>query len=334
MAGVLIGIVTGAFAAPAQVHGQANTQAQCGRVSIAEMSWGSAAIAAHLEKIILEEGFGCRVELVPGDTVPTTTSMAERAEPDIAPELWINTTRDVIERATRENKIKVAAKVFPDGGEEGWYVPKYVVDEHPELTTLQAVLKRPDLFPDPESRDKGRFYTCPAGWACQIVNDNLVKAYGVDEAGFATFDPGSGEGLAAAIARAHQRKEPIFTYYFGPTAVLGRYPMHRLGGMTHDPASWPCMSKPDCAEPKPNMYPPADVIGAVTAKFAERAPEAFAFLQKVQWKNDTVSALLAWQDDKRARPEEVAEHFLKTQESVWTKWVPGEVAEKVKKAVR
>ena len=308
-------------------------RADCGRVSIAEMSWASAAIAANVERIILEKGFGCRAELVPGDTVPTLTSMSERAEPDIAPELWINAARDVIERGVRENRLKVAADIFSDGGEEGWYIPRYMVDKHPELTSLQAVLKRPDLFPDPEARGKGRFYTCPAGWACQIVNDNLYRAYGLEAAGFTKFDPGSGEGLAAAIARAHERKLPIFTYYFGPTAVLGRYPMVRLGGMTHDPASWECMAKPNCKDPKANMYPPAKVIGVATAKFAERAPDAFEFLKKVSWRNDAVNALLAWQDEKRARADDAALHFLKTREDVWGKWVSPEVAAKVKKGL-
>jgi len=324
--GSAMALLAATFAQPAN--------AQCGRVSIAEMSWGSAAILAHIEEIILAKGYGCRTELLPGDTVPTTTSMAGRGEPDIAPELWINAARETIERAVAENRVKIAAKIFPDGGEEGWYIPNYMLERNPELTALSAVLKRPDLFPDPETSDKGRFYTCPAGWACQIVNDNLFRAYGLEKAGFVKFDPGSGEGLAAAIARAHQRKEPIFAYYFGPTAVLGRYPMHRLTGMSHDPASWACMSKPDCPDPKPNMYPPADVIGAVTAKFAERAPEAFAFVQKVQLKNATVSALLAWQDEQRARPEEAAQHFLKTQEDVWRAWVPAGVAERVKKSLR
>ena len=306
--------------------------AECGRVRIAEMSWGSAAIIAHIERLILERGYGCQVEMIAGDTVPTTTSMSERQEPDIAPELWTNTNRDVIERGVREGRLKIAAKVLSDGGVEGWYIPKFMVDEHPELTTLQAVLKRPDLFPDAEAPGKGRFYTCPAGWACQIVNDNLFKAYGLAEAGFVAFDPGSGESLAAVIAKSHERHEPFFGYYFGPTAVLGRYPLVRLEGMKHDPATWDCMSKPNCATPRPNMYPPAEVIGVVTAQFAERNPEAFAFVQRVSWPNATVSAILAWQEDKRATAAEAAEHFLATQDAIWTRWVPGEVAAKLRVA--
>ena len=144
--------------------------AACGKVTIAEMTWASAGVAAHVEDIILKEGYGCDTEVVPGDTVPTVTSMTEKGEPDIAPEVWINSAREVVEAAVAEGRLTIAGEILSDGGEEGWWVPTYVVEQNPELTTLQEVIKRPDLFPDKEEPGKGRFYGCPPGWACEIVN--------------------------------------------------------------------------------------------------------------------------------------------------------------------
>ena len=172
----------------------ASAQAKCGKVTISEMNWDSAAVAAHVEGMILSKGYGCQVELVPGDTVPTVTSMTEKGEPDIAPEIWINSVKEVVAKAEKEGRLKKAGEILSDGGEEAWWVPDYVVKANPELTTLQAVMKRPDLFEDKEEPGKGRFYGCPSGWACQIINTNLFKAYGLDKAGFTLFDPGSGPG--------------------------------------------------------------------------------------------------------------------------------------------
>ena len=62
--------------------------AECGRVSIANMNWQSAEVLAEVDKIILEKGYGCEVELGPGDTMPTMSSMTEKGQPDVAPELW------------------------------------------------------------------------------------------------------------------------------------------------------------------------------------------------------------------------------------------------------
>ena len=63
--------------------------AACGKVTIADMNWPSATLIAHIDKIILKNGYGCDAELVTGDTMPTGTSMIEKGEPDIAPELCL-----------------------------------------------------------------------------------------------------------------------------------------------------------------------------------------------------------------------------------------------------
>jgi len=304
----------------------------CGRVTIAEMSWNSAAMLANMQQVILNEGYGCKAELVPGDTVPTITSMTEKGEPDLAPEIWPNAHKEVIAKAVDQGLVIVATKTLEDGGQEGWFVPSYMVEEHPELAAIEGIRAHPELFPDNEEPGKGRFYSCPAGWQCQIVNENLMKAYGLADT-FTAFDPGSGPGLAGAIAKAYERREPVFAYYYGPTAVLGKYDMVMVGGMTHDPETWDCVTSMDCEDPKPNAYPPSDVLTLATVSFKERAPDAFAFVSSVSVPNRVINEVLAWQEDSQATAEGAALHFLETYPEVWTPWVPTEVAEKVKAAL-
>ena len=64
--------------------------AECGKLVIAEQNWASAELMANVDKIILEKGYGCEVELIPGATMPTFTSMDEKGEPDMNPEQWAN----------------------------------------------------------------------------------------------------------------------------------------------------------------------------------------------------------------------------------------------------
>ena len=80
------------------VSGQAS--AACGTVSIAEMNWASAQLLANVDKIILSKGYGCDVNIVPGDTMPTFTSMNEKGVPDVAGEMWINAVAVPLEKAT------------------------------------------------------------------------------------------------------------------------------------------------------------------------------------------------------------------------------------------
>ena len=87
----------------AAVSGVAN--AACGKITIANMNWASANFMAEVDKVILEEGYGCEVELVPGATMPTFTSMSEKGEPDVAPEFWANAAIVALNKAEDEGKM-------------------------------------------------------------------------------------------------------------------------------------------------------------------------------------------------------------------------------------
>ena len=118
-----------------------SAQADCGTVSIAEMNWASAGVAANVDKIILEKGYGCSVDLVTGDTMPTFTSMNEKGQPDVAPELWVNAVRTALDKAVGEGRLIEAAPLLSDGGVEGWWIPKFLSDAHPDIETVQLYIE-------------------------------------------------------------------------------------------------------------------------------------------------------------------------------------------------
>jgi glycine betaine/proline transport system substrate-binding protein len=155
--------------------------ATCGKVSIAEMNWASAELMANVDKIILEKGYGCEVELVAGATMPTFTSMNEKGAPDVAPELWANGVAEPLKKATAEGKLIVANKAPITGLGEGWWLSPKTMKDNPELKTALDVINRPDLFPHPEDKSKGAFIGCPAGWACQLANANLFRAFEMEK---------------------------------------------------------------------------------------------------------------------------------------------------------
>lgn len=309
--------------------------ADCGRVTIADMNWASAEFAAYVDKIILEEGYGCSVELIPGDTMPTSTSMVEKGEPDIAPEIWPNSVKEQIDDAVAEGRLHYAAEILTDGGQEGWWIPQYVKDANPDIVTVEDALARPDLFKHPELPDRGGLYGCPAGWNCQIVTENLFRAFDAEGKGFDLVDPGSGAGLAGSIAKAYEREEAWVGYYWAPTAILGKYPMYKLDfGVEHDPEEWTdCTLVQGCLEPKPNDWPKAKVVSVVTDDFAKRAPEAMQYLGNRAWSNAIANEVLAYMDKNQYPGEDGARYFLKKYEDLWTKWVPADVASNVKDAL-
>ena len=295
--------------------------ADCGEVSITEMNWDSAAVVTAVSKFLMEQGYGCTVTTVPSSTLPALTSIAETGEPDIATEMWINTAPEYDE-IEAEGRIETLADVLSDGGIEAFWVPRYLVDEHPELATMDGILANPELV-------GGRFHNCPDGWACRVVNDNLAKAWDFEGHGMEVFDHGSGETLTTSVAAANENEEPWFGYYFAPTSVLGKYDMVMVDMGPHVEEAHDCNSKPDCASPGKSAYPSSRVVTGATADFAEREPEVMELMSHVSFTNDQMNEVLAWQEDNAASPDEAAVHFLTSYKDVWGGWLDDAAREKL-----
>lgn len=319
-----------ALAAPALA-----ADGECGAVTEAEMNWASAGVAAWVDKIILENGYGCDVTLVTGDTMPTITSMNEKGKPDIAPEIWANAVRMILDTAVKEDRLVIAAEILKDGGVEGWWIPKYIADAHPDIKTVADAFKHPELFPDPEEPSLGGVYNCPPGWGCQISNTNLFKAHKAEEKGFKLVDTGSAAGLNSSIANAYAARKGWLGYYWAPTAILGKYPMVKLDdGVPHDSKAWyECNTQADCPDPKPNAYPVSEVYTVVTKAFSEKNTVAISYLENRVWSNDIVGKFLAWQSDNQGTNEDTAYYFLEHYPDVWKGWISPDIAKKVEDAL-
>ncbi len=311
------------------------TTTSCGTVRIAAMNWGSAEVMAAIDRFILAHGFGCDAVLVPGDTMSTFESMTGRGEPDVAPEIFVNQFRDELDEAASRGRIDYGAKVLADGSQEGFWIPKYLADAHPEIRTLSDALARPDLFAEPGEPGKGIMRNCPFGWGCQIMVENLFRAYGAEGRGFRLAPSDSSAALDASIAEAFAEKRGWIGYYWSPTGILARYPMKRLAfDVPFDREEWlRCTTQPDCTDPKPNAWTPADVYTLVSGRFERASPFAMRYLASRSWRNDTVNRVLLWKEDNHADGEAAARHFLKSYPSIWRGWLPPEAAERVARAL-
>ncbi len=311
-------------------------QAECGSFTIASMNWQSAEVLASLDQFILNEGFGCNAEVTVGDTVPSITSLVEKGSPEVVPEGWVGLMPELFDRGIADGKIVSLGKSLTDGGNQGWFIPKFIQDANPELTTVEAVLQHPELFPAPEDPSKGAIYTGPQGWGGNIITTQLARAFGAEDKGFVLVDPGSSAAHDGAIARAYEQQRGWFGYFWEPNALLGKYDLVKLDfGVPLDMAEWErCTSNAECADPKPNNWPADEVFTLVSKEFSEKTdPGVLEYLGKRGWSNATVNELMAWMTDNQATGEDGARHFLETHPELWTEWVSPEVAEKVKAAL-
>jgi glycine betaine/proline transport system substrate-binding protein len=308
-------IIAGAMALPGAA------MADCGDVSLARMNWASAEVYSVITEFLMVQGYGCNVTVVPSATTTAITSLAENGEPDVVPELWVNSA-PAYEGLAAEGKVIKAADVISDGGSEAWWIPAYLAEAHPELTTIDGILANPSLV-------GGRFHNCPDGWGCRIANDNLVQAYGFSDAGMEVFNHGSGETLSTSMASAYQAGEPWFGYYWGPTALLGSYDMVAVDMGGYNMEAHACNAGADCATPGKSSFPAAPVYTVVTADLASSKPEIMELVSNISLSNKAISQLLAWKDANNASAEEAAVYFLQTSGDTWSSWVNDDARSKL-----
>ena len=68
----------------------------------------------------------------------------------------------VVSNGVKETgKLVEGATALTDGGIQGWYIPQYVADAHPDVKTIPDALKHPELFPAPEDPSKGAVFNGP-----------------------------------------------------------------------------------------------------------------------------------------------------------------------------
>ncbi len=305
-------------------------------VMFAGLDWDSNSFHVAVARFILEHGYGCTSEVLPGTTIPLLNGMA-RGDIDVTMELWKDNLPEAWEAARKGGK-SVELGINFDDAVQGWFVPRYVVEgpnaAAPGLKSVFDLPKYKDIFRDPEEPSKGRFYNGVAGWAAETVNSKKLKAYGLED-DFTNFHPGTSTALASAIASAYKRQRPILYYYWGPTWVMGLYDGVMLDEPAYDEATWNAMAASKTPD-KAVAFPKMEVWVVANAAFIAKAPKLKAFLSKYHTTSAVVSKALVTMREAGGMdaPQVAAKAFLKARPEIWHAWVPEDVAARVDAALK
>ena len=284
-------------------------------VKFAGLNWESAMLLTDVLQVILNKGYGCEVDSLPGNSITMENALSSN-DIQIFAEEWVG-------RSEVWNKAEQAGKVVGvgspvKGAVEGWYVPRYVIEgdakrkleaRAPDLKAISDLAQYSAVFKDAEEPGKGRFYNCPAGWTCELENSEMLKSYGLEDK-YTNFRPGTGPALDAAILSSYKRGEPILTYYWSPTPLMGQVDMVRL-------------------EEKAGVNKTIEIKVGLSKAFHEQAPELVAVMEKVNIPIDLLNQNLARMSKDRIESPKLAKIFLKEHPEVWHAWVSEEAAKKV-----
>ena len=315
--------------------------ADCGKARLADFDWNSANVHTGIVQFILEHGYGCEVETTRGSTTPIMAAHYD-SQLDVVTELWYDNIVTQYDAVEAEGIIENIGINTPDS-QQAFYVDRNTVDKYNIKSVLD--MNNPEiaaLFTDPENPDRGRMVSCIGGWTCYTINHVKQRVYGLDKF-YTNFDPGSSGALAAEIAGAFAKDRPIFTYYWAPTALMGKVDLVRLTEPPYDSACWGAMMdvvedikangkdvyKPTCA----TEYKDMSLDKSVLTAWADTHPDETAFLRAYSIPTATVNKLLAYYEDEADGDMELLAMEYLQNNSEWKSWVSAEVAAKVSGAL-
>ena len=303
-------------------------------VRFAGVSWESGALLTELMRYVMEKGYGCKTDAIPGNTVTLEAALAGN-DIEVIAEEWIGRST-AWNDAAKAGRVKAVGRVIV-GATEGWYVPQYVVQGDPgrnikpmapDLKSVADLPRYKALFKDEEEPAKGRFLNCPTGWTCEGVNSQKLKAYKLSDS-YVNFRPGTGAALDAAISSAIQRGKPILFYYWNPTGLMGRHQFTQLQEPAYNEACFRTLADKDHPDPCGSGAPEALIQAGVSRAFHDADPVLVDMLGKFNVPLPLLNRALSEMAEKKQDAKTQALGVLKANPALWRQWVPADVAARV-----
>jgi ABC-type proline/glycine betaine transport system substrate-binding protein len=294
---------------------------------LGEGDWDSHAFHNQVAGYILKHGYDVSFETVLTDTAIMITSLKSNAI-DISLELWSDNIPTYQQDLLDGYYLELGTNY--DDNTQGLYVPYYLQDNYEDYDLIAPILAVSDLnradvislFDDPNDPGTGVIYGGPEGWsATEFLSKKMdAQGYMLSEAyNFRTID--SGATLAAQIKGAYDRKEPVVSYYWEPTWLMGLLDLRLLTDSAYSSESF---------EAGIGSFPTVSVNVVVRAGFKEEYPDIAAFLEKYQTSSALTNLGLGYMQDNNASTLEAAIWFLNEQDTWLQSILPSDIYQKVK----
>ncbi|GAH34640.1 unnamed protein product, partial [marine sediment metagenome] len=257
--------------------------------------WESLWVNNAIAELIIEEGYGYPVETVESTSLVMQTSMS-KGEIDLNMEMWQQNWIDWYNEQIEKANIVNLGMIF-EAGPQVFIIPKWVAEQH-GINSVSDVKSHWELFRDPEDPSKGVFYNGIIGWGCTEINVVKLEAYGLTRY-YNIVSPASPAALEGALARAQVDRQPVFGYYWAPSAIMGIYDWHIL---EEPPYTDECWGRVMAAVEDENLRPsdqacayedlPVDKVAH--SGLVGKAPDVVEMLRRMVVGLEPLNKTLAW----------------------------------------
>lgn len=297
--------------------------------------WESQWLEIAIAQFIIEKGYGYSTKSIEMTNEIYQASLLT-GDVDVDMECWKQNVPEWFEAGTKAGKLVPLSNIL-EGGPQFFIIPKWVAEQY-NIKTIFDMKDHWELFKDPADPTKGIFINAIIGWSNATLNEAMLKAYGLDKY-YNIITPGSSGAETAALAGPQKKKQPVFGYYWAPTALMGMYDWCVLEEPAHDPAVWAKVTAAALETNIPTIekacaYPDNPLPIVINAGLRQKAPDVVAMFEKMTVGLDRCNKVLSWVDENGVKNwEKTAVYFLRQYDSHWKTWVTPDAYTKIKAAL-
>lgn len=299
--------------------GTTSTTAQCGSepINLAVNAWVGAEANAAVAAAVMQQEMGCEVEMVKIDEFPQFAAM-QQGEIDASLEVWPS-----VHPKDRKQYIDDPNGGVVDGGELGvignigWFLPSYVLDEHPEFASYEGIKGNEEVFATAETGDKGQFLGSDPNFG--FYDEEIAQNLGLD---LEFVYSGSETGSLAALDTAFANQDPLLMYFWSPHWAQQQYDLVEVELPEYE-GNAECAAALENADADGYACDYADDVlyKALSAQLEEKDPAAFEFLSNFRWTDEDQNGVALAINDK-TDPLVAAQEWVDANPDVWEAWLP------------
>jgi len=289
--------------------GQSASGKDCGKVVLNEQAWAGSTANTYIAKNVLEEKLGCQVEITKLAEIPVFQAMAD-GKTDAVLEDWQHVDQ-------YEQYIDKAGTVVQGGplgveGHIGWFIPQFVMDDHPEFKTWEGLKGEEDVF-------NNEFL---GGDPSYVQKDKeLIKALGLD---LKHVTAGAEPAQVARWSQAYKQKKPVLFYWYTPQYLNQEYDLAEVKLPPRTDANKDC--KDDAKEGgDPEQYKceyDVTIINKLfSKKFADSGSPAYDVLKKMKLTNEDQEQVAKAIAGDKQDPEEAGADWVKDNQDKVDAWL-------------
>jgi glycine betaine/proline transport system substrate-binding protein len=192
----------------------------------------------------------------------------------------------------------------------GWYVPPWMAEEYPDITSWENLNKYADLFETPESDGSGQLLDGDPGYV--TYDEALVKNLDLD---FKVVVGGSETALIEAFRSAEENRTPLLAYFYEPQWFFNEMDLVQVELPPYQPGCDADPEKVDCE------YPPYDLNKIVSTEFAESGSPAYDLVRNFQWTAEDQNTVSQMISEEGMDPDDAADAWIADNPAMVEAWL-------------